>query len=365
MPKLFDYREYNSSELKRRIGRMSQIAGISSFQFADGRAKDVRALGINTGSGLEFIVLVDRSMDIYSVNYKGIPIAWQSLAGIVSPNFYEPEGSGWLRSWSGGLMTTCGFEQVGTACVDEGVSYGLHGRSGNIPAENVTVEEYWEGDRYIMVARGKILQSYFITENYLLTREISTELGKPIIRVHDHVVNPGYAVTPFEFLYHINFGFPVVDEGARLIFPSKNIIPRDEVAAAGLADWDKICAPVANYQEQVLEHEMIPDHDGFVNAAIVNEKIGEGLGVLVRYDYTAFPFFSEWKQMGEGIYSLGFEPGNCHPHGRKKERERGTLQFLEPGESKDFYLEFQILDGSAAIKNTESLITDVRNSQPS
>lgn len=362
MPKLFDCREYSASELKRRVGRMSQIAGISSFQFSDGRAKDVRALGFNTGCGLEFIVLVDRCMDIYSVGYKGIPIAWQSLAGIVSPNFYEPEGSGWLRSWSGGLMTTCGFEQVGTACVDEGVSYGLHGRSGNLPAENVTVEEYWEGDRYIMGARGKILQSYFISENYLLTREISTELGKSVIRVHDHVENPGYSVTPFEFLYHINFGFPVVDEGARLIFPSKNVIPRDEVARVGLANWDQISAPEVDYQEQVLDHEMIPDQEGFANAAIVNEGIGAGLGVLVRYDFAAFPYFSEWKQMGEGIYALGFEPGNCHPHGRKKERERGTLQFLDPGESKDFYIEYRILDGASSIEKSERMIIDTRNS---
>jgi hypothetical protein len=363
MPKLFNYKDYDASELKRRVGRMAQIAGISSFQFTDGRAKDVRALTFNSGSGLEFTVLIDRCMDIYSVRYKGIPIAWQSLTGVVSPVYYEPEGSGWLRSWAGGLMTTCGFEQVGTACEDQGVSYGLHGRSGNLPAEDVSIEELWEGERYVLVARGKILQSYFISENYQMTREISTELGKSVIRVHDHVENPGYSVTPFEFLYHINFGFPVVDEGARLIFPSKNVIPRDEVATAGLSDWDQISAPKIDYQEQVLDHEMIPDQDGFVNAAIVNEGIGAGFGVLVRYDFSAFPYFSEWKQMGEGIYSLGFEPGNCHPHGRKKERERGTLQFLEPGESKDFNLEFHILDGSAAIEQTERLITEVKNSR--
>ena len=174
--------------------------------------------------------------------------------------------------------------------------------------------------------------------------------------------NPGFSKTPFEFLYHINFGFPIVDEGARLIFPSRNVTPRDEIAAAGLGDWDQLHAPVADNQEQVLEHEMIPDSEGFVNAAIVNEGIGDGLGVLVRYGFEAFPYFSEWKQMGEGIYSLGFEPGNCHPHGRKKERERGTLQFLAPGESRDFYIEYRILEGAPAIEKTERMITEIRNS---
>ena len=104
---------------------------------------------------------------------------------------------------------------------------------------------------------------------------------------------------------------------------------------------------------------MIPDSDGQINTAIINKKIGDGFGVLVRYDYEAFPFFSEWKQMGEGIFALGFEPGNCSPHGRDKERERGTLQFLEPGESKDFNIEFSVLEGAHSIENAERMITDI------
>ena len=325
------------------------------------RAKGVRALDFKTGTGLEFTVLLDRCMDIYSVSYKGIPFAWQSLAGIVSPYYYEPEGSGWLRSWSGGLMTTCGFEQVGTACVDQGISYGLHGRSGNLPAENVCIEERWEGDEYILIATGQIKQSSFVSENYLLTRQIRTEMGKSIIRVHDHVENHGYAQTPFEFLYHINFGFPIVDEGTRLVFPSEMVTPRDDVATAGVHEWDQLSAPEEDYQEQVFDHKMIPDSDGQINAAIINKKIGDGFGVLVRYDYEAFPYFSEWKQMGEGIFALGFEPGNCSPHGRDKERERGTLQFLEPGEAKDFNIEFSVLEGAQSIENTERMITDIMN----
>ena len=161
MPNLFDYKDYDASELKRRTGQMAQIAGISSFQFTDGRAKGVRALRFHTGSGLEFTALVDRCMDIYSVNYKGIPVAWQSFAGVVSPYYYEPEGAGWLRSWSGGLMTTCGFEQVGTASMDEGTAYGLHGRSGNLPAENVSIEERWDGDRFIMSSAGESYPEFF------------------------------------------------------------------------------------------------------------------------------------------------------------------------------------------------------------
>ena len=38
----------------------------------------------------------------------------------------------------GGLLVTCGLQNVGPGCVDEGVTHGVHGRASNIPARNVT-----------------------------------------------------------------------------------------------------------------------------------------------------------------------------------------------------------------------------------
>ena len=46
--------------------------------------------------------------------------------------------------------------------------------------------------------------------------------------------------------------------------------------------------------------------------------------------------------MCEGEYVTGLEPGNCHPEGRIKERDVfKTLKFIEPGEIKNFSLEFE------------------------
>ena len=43
--------------------------------------------------------------------------------------------------------------------------------------------------------------------------------------------------------------------------------------------------------------------------------------------------------MAEGLYVLGVEPANCHVEGRVKERERGTLQVLAPGENRIYHME--------------------------
>ncbi|MEK6756331.1 MAG: DUF4432 family protein, partial [Bacteroidota bacterium] len=53
--------------------------------------------------------------------------------------------------------------------------------------------------------------------------------------------------------------------------------------------------------------------------------------------------------MGEGTYELGMEPANCWVQGRARERERGTLQFLDPGEERVFFLQIGMLDGLEAI----------------
>ena len=59
--------------------------------------------------------------------------------------------------------------------------------------------------------------------------------------------------------------------------------------------------------------------------------------------------------MGEGEYVLGIEPGNCHVGGRKKAREDGTLEFIKPGEIREFKLEVEIVEGEEEIKELEEL----------
>jgi len=80
---------------------------------------------------------------------------------------------------------------------------------------------------------------------------------------------------------------------------------------------------------------------------LANKKLQ--LGLYVQYRQKELPKFTQWKMVGEGEYVLGMEPANCLVQGRAKERERGTLQFLEPGEKREFIVRIGVLDGDAAI----------------
>ena len=48
--------------------------------------------------------------------------------------------------------------------------------------------------------------------------------------------------------------------------------------------------------------------------------------------------------MGQHDYVLGLEPGNCTPDGRDVLRREGRLQFLQPGEVRQFSVKVQLYD---------------------
>ena len=89
------------------------------------------------------------------------------------------------------------------------------------------------------------------------------------------------------------------------------------------------------------------------NIAIINEGFdeGNGIGIWMRFKKDTLPLLTQWKHMGMGEYVCGIEPCNSPVGGRKTERENGNLKFIEPGESVDFKLEFNVLKSNEDIKS--------------
>ena len=56
----------------------------------------------------------------------------------------------------------------------------------------------------------------------------------------------------------------------------------------------------------------------------------------MAYDAATLPYLNEWKQMGQGEYVVGLEPGNCIPTGQPDNAGRGILRTLAAGESATF-----------------------------
>jgi hypothetical protein len=341
MATLFD-REWSKAELLRRVGHMDQVAGIRLSEAGDGKARGCRILDVWTGTGLRFQVNADRALDISSCEFKGVPLSWRSPTGDVHPAYYEAQDIGWLRSFPGGLLTTCGLDQFGLPCKENGTELGLHGRISNTPASQVNYRTFWDGEDYNLEINAEVHQAALFGENLVLRRRISTALGSNCIRIKDSVTNEGFDPAPHMLLYHFNLGFPLVSENTRLHLQSEETLPRDDAAESGLDKWDQFQPPTPGYQEQVFIHRPITDEAGLTQVELDNPQLG--LGLRWSYPTANLPYLMEWKMMGESAYVVGVEPANCNGlGGRAATRELGQLPMLEPGESRDYQIALEVI----------------------
>ena len=338
-------RDWQPADLLAHVGDISQLGGVRLVTLDDGPERGVRAAELRSGDGFNMTVLLERGMDIGQAEYRGIPLAWISPTGAVAPQFYEPEAAGWLRTFHGGLLCTCGLTQAGIPNTDQGEELGLHGRISHVPARQVAWGDAWEGGEYHFWVSGQMREASALGRDLRLTRRISMTLGQPGFSIHDRVENHGYQATPHMLLYHFNLGFPLLSPKSRLEVESAQVEPRDPAAASGLEEHKTFAIPTPGYAEQVFYHQVTADQSGFAQVRLVNPDLG--LGLQLRYRQRELPELVEWKQVGQGAYVVGLEPANCRPEGRAAARQRGALVELAPGEALDYLLEIKILSSAS------------------
>jgi hypothetical protein len=335
-------RSLTGRELLRRVGRLDQVAGIEPLVLDDGTARGVRALRVRTGSGLSFTVLADRGMDLAAAEYRGVPLAWLSHTGDVAASFREMQGEGWLRSFHGGLLVTCGLQNVGPPGERDGEALGLHGRISNTPASRVSHDARWDEEGCVLEARGEVHEGRVFGPNLVLRRKISARVGESRIWIEDTVENEGFDPAPLMLLYHMNLGWPLLDETSHLIGPGAPPEPRDEEARGGLENWDRFDGPTPGFKERVFFHHPEADAGGWAEARLENPALEGGLTLSVRFRPEELPEFIQWTMTGEGTHVVGLEPATCRVGGYEAEERAGRVIWLDPGEVRHFRLEIEV-----------------------
>jgi hypothetical protein len=102
--------------------------------------------------------------------------------------------------------------------------------------------------------------------------------------------------------------------------------------------------------EKVYFHDMDGGSSGKTTVVLVSDQEEPDYGVAMTYDSRTLPKFNQWKMTAANHFVLGLEPANCNTRGRQHERSQGSLQNLEPGESKEFSVELQVLDNEKSVK---------------
>jgi hypothetical protein len=225
----------------------------------------------------------DRGLDVAEAWFAGRQLAWLSGRGDVAWN------GDWTASWGGGLVTTCGLDNVGRA--SDGI--GLHGTYTSLPAHDGVVED----------PRGLRVE-----------RAIETDAGS--LRLRDRTTNVAASALEAPLLYHVNLGFWV----ETVETDATEVVPRDGDAAPH--DPSHV-PPRGDEPERVWEH---------VGATWAIAR-GSGIELEVR---SSLPRL--WQWLDPSLGALGIEPANCSVLGRAHDRTEGRLPFLSPGETRETWL---------------------------
>jgi len=331
-----------------KVSYVSQVGGIETSVIDNGRGRGVRSAWINTGSGLRFRVVPDRGLDIVDARYNHYSLAWISHNGLISPDPSADTGVRWLDAFSGGLMTTCGLTHVGGPETDDEGERGLHGRISNIVAEveSVVQPDLQRGDLGMSIT-GIVRQSTTFGHQLELRRTISSELGSSEIQIHDEVTNRGNLTAPHMLLYHCNFGWPLVDDGAAIRWRGTLQEPVGEQNQRIFGEdrpYRQCQAPLEEHSgagEAVGIIDVEPEADGLCRCGIYNESIGFGLQMTFQKEQ--LNWLTNWQHWGRNEYVTALEPGTHPPIGQSAARENNTLIMLEPGMTREYDLKFEIV----------------------
>ena len=316
------------------IGHPSQLCAVEEVRLTGGKGDGMRLLQVRNAAGLEFTVAADRCADIYRLIFKGDNMGYFSANGYVGPAYYDGVGTGFLKSFTAGFLTTCGLSAAGAACEDEGEAVPLHGTIGNTPCEHI----WWTEDAENIYIHAQVNEGQIFQHKLYLNRVITCGKWENTITISDTVENRGHAEVPVMLLYHMNMGYPLLSEHAIVDIPSEAVRPRDAHAAKDLDTWSKMLPPTPGFEEQCYFHSF--GKEG--RASIYNPDIRKEL--TISFDTETLDSFTQWKMMGYRDYVLGLEPGNCTPEGRAALRKNGTLKFLQPGEKKTYRLKVDLTE---------------------
>ncbi|MEE8600335.1 DUF4432 family protein [Euzebya tangerina] len=334
---------------RQRVGRGSQVADVRLVELSDGAGRGTRLLEFASPSGLTLDVVVDRGFDLGACRLGGMPISWISPVGTRAPGLATAEHLGWLRSFGGGLLATAGLDHTMFPEEDETrylayppkttSAFPLHGRLSGEPARLLGYGV--DHDAGTLWAEGLVRQAGVFAEVLTLRRRVEMDLRRPIITLRDVVTNGGHVPTPHMLLYHVNVGWPLLDEGARLVTTAVEAIPRGDHTVRG---FDRMGQPKRGAVEEVTQLRF--DGERAV-VALANDRLG--LAFVERFDTAVLPDVFVWRMLADGTYVLGLEPSTNGPEGRATARQSGRLRTLEPDESVSYDLTLELTDDLAGL----------------
>ena len=345
----------NSQErarLDHYIGNLLQIGGTRHYTLSDGQFNGTRCVDVKTGSGFEFTVVCDRGMDLSLASYKGTNLTFLTANAETNPAYYNAIGVEWLRTFTAGMMTTCGPCNLASPCKDAGEDLGQHGRFSTLSARQVCDLTNYEAG--IIEIVGVLYDAHTFGKKFRIKRRIMSEFGSNHLIIEDEIRNEGGIAAPLNMLYHVNFGYPLLSETSSIHVTSDCCIGCDDYSAERLNERGSVSEPMAGKLEKNYLHTFAADREQAV-AWVWNRELDGGLAVYVKFSPRELPYMNQWVLEDWKDYIVALEPANVPCESRNILREMGILPILQPGESKTFRIEIGVVAGN---DNIQALLCD-------
>ena len=321
-------------------GNPSQLLYAQRMKLCEGRADGEDVIEVYNGRILLWI-MAGRCMDIGKLMFKGNNISFLSKAGYSNAAYYDAAGMSGLDTFAPGFLTTCGLRNSGLPNTSDGEDFGFHGRIGQTPAEEISIERVLDAEEPYIVLKGKTREGRLFGSSMELCREIKIGLNSNDILLKDTVANYSPADEPLFMLYHFTLGYPLLDENAEFVTTHEYEKPVDENAAMDEANRIVFKAPEAGIPERCYYYKQRAV-SGEAFAACINKP--KGLGVAVHTDPAELPLLCNWKSWAAGDYVMGIEPCNCYGDGRAEHIRRGQAEILPAYSSKTISCRIELLD---------------------
>lgn len=290
------------TDLRRRSIHLRSLADIRLVHVLEGCGAQGRVLEIRTPTGLSLDIALDRAGDILRLNWRGTELGWHSAtAGRTPwPVADVEENLGFHRGFDG-FLVTCGLDHhgVATKTAADGFKYPLrtqnhhplHGRIYAQPCELLGRDIDWEAGA--IHVRLRTQQATVFGEVLELNRTYTISLEDPKVSLEDRVVNRSFRPTRHGILYHINVGYPLLDEKSRLLGGNWSLA--DKLGSGGAGPLDD--------HVEVVDVEASPE-DGVIGVS--NSDVGVGL--RIEFDPARLPATALWQAFQSGVFALGLEP---------------------------------------------------------
>ena len=305
------------------VARTSAVATIREFTEPAprgvGRVIDIRVLG-----GIDVEVLPDRGLDIGAAWFAGAPVSWTSPVGRAAP-LDIARGMDWLHRFNGGLLTTCGTDNVGPP-TDRG---GLHGRHSSLPASDVRISRFRDAAATVCQVTGTLEDIEMFGRRVVVHRTIETRTDDPLVTIRDVVENQGYAATAIPLLYHVNFGAPLLMPGSRVHSGAEQLVEREPVP--WLPDPLVLPEPFDAPTEAVFEHLGLPSEGGVSQVRV--DSPGSDMAAVVSWSSASLPRLYQWVWPARRGWALGIEPSNAALAGPDQAGPTGGAPVVEVGGS--------------------------------